>query len=109
MESAAGGWGLKGKLWGVTGGALGIGVAVVEEFLSLGAAVLVVARDAARLEEKLARWRETGARAYGLAADVSESVGRERVLARVGEFGAGLDILVNNVGTNIRKSAVEYT
>jgi Tropinone reductase 1 len=108
-NSAAGRWSLEGRLALVTGGTLGIGLAVVEEFLSLGATVLVVARDASRLEEKLARWRESGGRAYGVTADVSESVGRERVLARVEEFGAGLDILVNNVGTNIRKAAVEFT
>jgi tropinone reductase I len=109
VNSTAGRWSLAGKLALVTGGTLGIGLAVVEEFLSLGATVLAVARNATRLDEQLARWREAGASAYGLAADVTESAGRERIFARVEEFGAGLDILVNNVGTNIRKTAVEYT
>jgi tropinone reductase I len=109
VNSAAGRWNLAGKLALVTGGSLGIGLAVVEEFLSLGATVLAVARNASRLDEHSERWRERGARACVLAADVSQSAGRERVLARVEEFGAGLDILVNNVGTNIRKTAVEYT
>ena len=31
------------------------------------------------------------------------------MLRRAEEFGVGLDILVNNVGTNVRKAATEYT
>src|SRR2546421_373139 len=102
-------WSLAGKLALVTGATLGIGLAVAEEFLSLGATVLAVARDAARMEAQVERWRQSGARAEGLAADVSSAEGRSAVLRRLEEFGAGLDILVNNVGTNVRKAAVEYT
>jgi Tropinone reductase 1 len=102
-------WSLAGKLALVTGATLGIGLAVAEEFLSLGATVLAVARDAERLEERLESWRLRGARAYGLAADVSDAEGRSAMLRRAEEFGAGLDVLVNNVGTNVRKAAVEYT
>jgi Tropinone reductase 1 len=108
-EIASGRWCLAGKLALVTGATLGIGLAVAEEFLSLGATVLTVARDAKRLDEQLERWRSRGARAEGLAADVSRAEGRSAVLRRLEEFGAGLDVLVNNVGTNIRKAAVEYT
>lgn len=109
VGTAAGRWSLEGRLALVTGATLGIGLAVAEEFLSLGATVLAVARDAKRMEERLEDWRRRGARAYGLAADVSLAEGRGAVLRRLEEFGAALDILVNNVGTNVRKAATEYT
>ena len=70
-EATAGRWTLDGRLALVTGATLGIGLAVAEEFLSLGATVIAVARDAERLEERLEGWRSQGARSYGVAADVS--------------------------------------
>ena len=108
-EEAAKRWRLDGRLALVTGATLGIGLAVAEEFLRLGATVLAVARDAKRMDERLESWRRRGARAHGIVADVSLEEGRGAVLRRLEEFGAGLDVLVNNVGTNVRKAAVEYT
>ena len=101
-------WSLAGKTALVTGASLGIGLAVAEEFIGLGAEVVAVARDAARLEAQVEEWRRGGARAEGVAADLSTPGGRRSVLRRLDERGAALDILVNNVGTNVRKAAVEY-
>jgi Tropinone reductase 1 len=102
-------WSLAGRKALVTGATLGIGLAVAEEFLAFGARVLAVARDAARLEARVERWRQAGAEAEGLAADLSTPEGRAAVLRHLEESGVGLDLLVNNVGTNIRKAAVDYT
>ena len=109
-DSRAGGarWSLAGRTALVTGATLGIGLAVAEEFISFGATVLAVARDAARVESRVEAWRRAGADAHGLAADVSTSEGRALVLARLAELGR-LDVLVNNVGTNVRRAATEYT
>ena len=96
-------WRLDGRLALVTGATLGIGLAVAEEFLRLGATVLAVARDAKRMDERLESWRRRGARAHGIVADVSLEEGRGAVLRRLEEFGTGLDVLVNNVGTNVRR------
>ncbi|HEX8187460.1 MAG TPA: SDR family oxidoreductase [Pyrinomonadaceae bacterium] len=107
-QAVAGRWSLAGRTALVTGGTLGIGLAVVEEFLSLGAKVLAVARDAARLEARVETWRRAGADAEGVAADLSTAEGRAAVLRRLEEVGR-LDVLVNNVGTNVRKPAVEFS
>ncbi|HWS90664.1 MAG TPA: SDR family oxidoreductase [Pyrinomonadaceae bacterium] len=108
-DSQSGGarWSLAGRTALVTGATLGIGLAVAEEFLSFGARVVAVARDAARLAAQVEAWRRAGARADGVAADLSTAEGRAAVLRRLESLGQ-LDVLVNNVGTNVRKAAVEY-
>lgn len=46
----------------------------------------------------------------GQAADVSNAESRTALMAAVAaNFGGGLSILVNNVGTNIRKPTVDYS
>lgn len=107
-QGVGGRWSLAGRTALVTGASLGIGLAVAEEFLSFGARVLAVARDAARLEAQVETWRRAGSDAYAVAADLSTAEGREAVLRRLKEFDR-LDVLVNNVGTNVRRAAVEYT
>lgn len=104
-------WRLDGRKAIVTGATKGIGRAIAEELLRLGAEVLIVARNESEIETALAGWRENGfTNARGIAADVAEKSGREKIFAEFeNKFGGALDILVNNVGTNIRKKALEYT
>jgi Tropinone reductase 1 len=103
-------WSLAGRRALVTGGTRGIGHAIVAELLGLGASVLVVARDAARLRECIDAWKhEFGAeRAEGLAADVSVDADRKRIFEQVASRFTSLDLLINNVGTNIRKPMEGY-
>lgn len=101
-------WTLAGKRALVTGGTKGIGRAVAEELLGLGAAVVIVARNAEEVAACCATWRQRGEPAAGVAADVTTEEGRDAVLAQVRATQGGLDILINNVGTNIRKPSLEY-
>ncbi len=102
-------WTLAGKKALITGGTKGIGLAIAQEFLSLGAEVMIVARNPTAIEQQLQIWRDQGWKAYGIAADVATSNGRQAIFEQLNQILGGLDILVNNVGTNIRKKAVDYT
>lgn len=104
-------WTLSGQCALVTGGTRGIGHAVAEELLSLGARVFVVARDSERLASCLSAWRAAGyaEQSAGCAADVSTEAGRLLCFEQLRERFSTLDLLVNNVGTNVRKQTENYT
>jgi Tropinone reductase 1 len=97
-------WSLEGMQALVTGGTKGIGKAVVEELSALGASVMVVARNPEGLQQLAAE----GLVVEGIAADVSTAEGIATVVSAVKKVGR-LDLLINNVGFNIRKKVTEYT
>jgi Tropinone reductase 1 len=107
MEAAAK-WRLNHKKALITGGTKGIGLAIAEEFLALGAEVLVVARKTEELERIVRSWQEAGLPAHGVSGDMSKKADRIRIMEVISTQWGRLDILVNNVGTNIRKKALEY-
>jgi Tropinone reductase 1 len=102
-------WRLDGFCALVTGGTKGIGHAIAEEMLQLGAAVYIAARNRQEVEACIDSWQQQGFAAYGAVADLSNSGDRSRLIEKLKANWDHLDILVNNVGTNIRKKTVEYT
>jgi len=101
-------WKLKDRHAIVIGGTRGIGRAVAEELMELGATVAIVARqknDIERFQRDAARKNR---KLDGIAADVSTPAGFRRIKRWADNRSAPLHILVNNVGTNIRKKAVDY-
>ncbi|MGA9118724.1 MAG: SDR family oxidoreductase [Bacteroidota bacterium] len=102
------GWRLESKRALVTGGSRGIGKAVAEEFLRLGAEVIIVARNQQGVDGALAEWKNAGYEASGIAADISKADDLRAIEERVRTHGT-LDILVNNAGTNIRKGTIEFS
>lgn len=101
-------WQLHGKKALITGGTKGIGLATAQEFLHLGAEVIIVARDKAALDSWVSQWQSAGFSASGIAADLAVHEERQKVARFVDNTWDGLDILVNNAGTNIRKQTTEY-
>jgi 2-dehydro-3-deoxy-D-gluconate 5-dehydrogenase len=93
----------------VTGGAMGIGLGIVECFLEAGANVLIADLDeqAARAAaEKLVRGP---GKAAWIAVDVAaEGAGQRMVDECVGQFGS-LDVFVNNAGIYPMVPALEMT
>lgn len=108
-STPGGRWNLSGQVALVTGASKGIGAAAAAELLEFGATVVAVARNAADLEAQVAQWRARGLDAHGLAADVSTAAGRAALLTQVAQRWPQLHMLVNNVGTNIRKRTTEYS
>ncbi len=102
-------WTLQGKKALVTGGSKGIGLAVVEEFVHLGAEVMMVARDANVLSGCVQMLGQRGFKVSGIAGDISDRAFRQKIIDTVEAQWGKLDILVNNVGTNVRKKFVEYS
>ncbi|MFA5417417.1 MAG: SDR family oxidoreductase [Bacteroidales bacterium] len=100
-------WTLVGKTALITGSTKGIGRAIAEEMAALGARVLIVSRHLDEVNQFVAQLISAGFQASGIAADVSEKKDRKSLVEFVREFGK-LDILVNNVGTNIRKKMTAY-
>jgi NAD(P)-dependent dehydrogenase (short-subunit alcohol dehydrogenase family) len=87
--------GLTGKRALVTGSTAGIGFATAEALAREGAHVIVNGRTQRRVDEALAKLRAvSGARAEGIAADVSGAEGCSKLIAACPE----LDVLVNNMG-----------
>jgi len=99
-------WRLDGARALITGGSSGIGLAVAHELAGLGANLVLVARDASRLEKARSEiaLRIPGCTVETIPADLSTGAGRRQVVSRL---AAPLNILVNNAGTNIRKRMSE--
>ncbi len=103
-------WNLKDKKTFVTGGSKGIGKATVIEFLELGAEVLFSARNENEIQnlEKELKKEFPNSFVKGVKADVTSKTDRQNVFDWIEKNWQKLDVLVNNAGINIRKSALEY-
>ncbi|MDX2500970.1 MAG: SDR family oxidoreductase [Deltaproteobacteria bacterium] len=102
-------WRLDGLCALVTGGTKGIGKAIADEMLQLGASVYIVARNMDEVEKCISAWQQQGFTALGSAADVSNAGDRKGLLENLKSNWSHLDILINNVGMNIRKKSAEYS
>lgn len=100
---------LGGKVAVVTGGNGGIGLGIARGLARAGADIAVVGRQAPKLEAAVGELEGLGAKAAGIACDVTDEAAVAAMAAEVGERFGRLDILVNNAGIGIRKAPQDLT
>ena len=103
-------WRLDGQTALVTGASLGIGRAIADELLGLGADLLVVARDVSALDATTAELAEAHPEreVRSFAADVADAEQRREIFDWVEDLGDGLQVLVNNAGGNTTRATLDY-
>jgi NAD(P)-dependent dehydrogenase (short-subunit alcohol dehydrogenase family) len=100
--------GLRDKVAIITGGSVGIGLAVAEGLAAEGANIVLVARDKTRVDDEAARIADKfGVITHGVAADVATAAGCDAVIAGAKMAFGGADILINNAGTGSNETIAE--
>ena len=97
---------LKDKVAIVTGGARGIGAAIVDAYVTEGARVAVADVNLAAAQETAGRY---GASGLAVALDVTRTASIEAAVESVVSRWGGIDVLVNNAGVFDMGPIVEIT
>jgi 3-oxoacyl-[acyl-carrier protein] reductase len=99
---------LRDKVAVVTGGSVGIGLAVARGLAAEGVHLGLCARDKGRLDDVAAQIRnQYGVRVVAASMDIAEPGAPERLADAVrSEFG-GADILINNAGTGSEETILD--
>ena len=100
---------LDGRVALVTGSSRGIGLALAAALGKAGARVVVNALNAERVAAATASLRDDGIDALGVPFDVLDEAGVARAVAQIERDVGGIDILVNNVGIQLRKPLEDFS
>ncbi|MGY2744093.1 SDR family NAD(P)-dependent oxidoreductase [Pseudarthrobacter sp. O4] len=92
----------------ITGATAGIGAEFARQLAEQGHHVVLVARDAARLQAKAEDLeRRYSVRAEVISADLADDAGVATVVARLSDPSRPVEILVNNAGIGLLRSFAE--
>ena len=103
---------LNGRLALITGGAQGIGRAIVQKLAENGAVVFIVDIDEEAGRAAAAEVEAEGGSCHSLKGDVANAEQMEAVVAQIVDRHGRIDILINNAGINTisdRVSIEEYS
>lgn len=93
----------------VTGGASGLGRAIVKAFADAGAKIAVADRDAAGAAREVEQLHAQGIEAIAIEVDVADSGQVQSMVDRtVAELG-GLDVLVHSAGVGVERRFLDTT
>jgi 3-oxoacyl-[acyl-carrier protein] reductase len=99
---------LTGQVAVVTGAARGIGEAIARRLARMGAAVVLTARDQARLAQVKEEIEQHGGKAFALPCDLTDESAIRAMGQQVGKEHGRCDILVNNAGIGVlRKPLID--
>jgi NAD(P)-dependent dehydrogenase (short-subunit alcohol dehydrogenase family) len=102
--------GLKDKVALVTGGSVGIGLAVSKELAAEGVQVVICARGGERARQEATQIAaQYGVKALGIQADVTRPEDIDNLIESVKAGFGGLDILINNAGTGSEETILSAT
>lgn len=90
---------LEGQVAFVTGAGRGIGLAISKALADQGAAVALVARSAAQIDDAASAIRGEGGRALAIPADVTDTAHIQQVASLTERELGPVTLLVNNAGT----------
>jgi NAD(P)-dependent dehydrogenase (short-subunit alcohol dehydrogenase family) len=89
---------LEGQVALVTGAGRGFGRTIAERFAQEGAAVALLARSLAEIDQVAQAIRTAGGNAIGVRCDVTDPASIEHAVGKVEELLGPVDLLVNNAG-----------
>ncbi len=99
---------LRGKVAVVTGGSVGIGLAVGEALAREGVNLVLAARNEARVVDKARAIQDRcGVQVIGVRCDVTRAEDISRLVAETEKTFGGADILINNAGTGSNEKIME--
>lgn len=99
----------EGQIVLVTGAGNGIGRAIAAAFANAGASVIIADMDKESGEDAAQAIIRDGGKAVSFETDVSSAEAVLRLFDFINERYGRLDVLVNNVGSTIRKPIVHFT
>jgi 2-dehydro-3-deoxy-D-gluconate 5-dehydrogenase len=95
---------LSGRVAIVTGGNGGIGLGMAQGLASAGAILVLAGRNAKKGQAAVQRIAQAGGKGEFAAADVTRETSCRALIDEAAARHGRLDILINNAGTNIRKT-----
>lgn len=95
-----------GKVALVTGGSRGIGMAIASAMAEKGARVAISGRKQENLDRAAADFKQRGLEVFPVAANAGQAGQVASLFSALDRQFGGIDILVNNVGTNILTPSV---
>lgn len=100
--------GLKDKVALITGGSVGIGLAVAKGLAAEGVHIAICARDAERVQARATEIAsEFNVKTIGIPLDVTDSEALVAGVASIHDALGGIDILINNAGTGSDETIME--